>query len=302
MRTVLLGSIAAIIISAHSANAATAYDAMRVVGKEKSESLLEKITEVRGLHGSPQPSTWKISTKETSYDIRGAKLTSTSAGRALTPLNLSELKLDSDGAHTVAEREAKKAAFSYDYADYTLRSGAQSTPVWEVRLVDEGHEKIAILSIGADTGKVLSSEGLKKTATPPKPPIAEKPKQQPAYVKDDPANYDPADEPKAQPRRIPPPQQRRDRTRKAATRHATRGSARARERRGSPSARRWFRRAREKESRRGRRCRLRRRPGHRPRRARLVCVGDRPCRARAPARARHCAAGRLGQRRAAICG
>ena len=173
MRTVLLGSIAAIIISAHSANAATAYDAMRVVGKEKSESLLEKITEVRGLHGSPQPSTWKISTKETSYDIRGAKLTSTSAGRALTPLNLSELKLDSDGAHTVAEREAKKAAFSYDYADYTLRSGAQSTPVWEVRLVDEGHEKIAILSIGADTGKVLSSDGLKKIATPPKPPIAE---------------------------------------------------------------------------------------------------------------------------------
>ena len=210
MRTVLLGSIAAIIISAHSANAATAYDAMRVVGKEKSESLLEKITEVRGLHGSPQPSTWKISTKETSYDIRGAKLTSTSAGRALTPLNLSELKLDSDGAHTVAEREAKKAAFSYDYADYTLRSGAQSTPVWEVRLVDEGHEKIAILSIGADTGKVLASEGLKKNATPPKPPIAEKPKQQPAYVKDDPANYDPADEPKAQPRRIPAPQQRRD--------------------------------------------------------------------------------------------
>ncbi len=210
MRTVLLGSIAAIIISAHSANAATAYDAMRVVGKEKSESLLEKITEVRGLHGSPQPTTWKISTKETSYDIRGAKLTSTSAGRALTPLNLSELKLDSDGAHTVAEREAKKAAFSYDYADYTLRSGAQSTPVWEVRLVDEGHEKIAILSIGADTGKVLSSEGLKKTATPPKQSIAEKPKQQPAYVKDDPANYDPADEPKPQPRRNPAPQQRRD--------------------------------------------------------------------------------------------
>ena len=197
MRTVLLGSIATIIISALPASAATAYDAMRVVGKEKSESLLEKITEVRGLHGSPQPTTWKISTKETSYDVRGTKLASTSAGRALTPLNLSELKLDSDGAHTVAEREAKKAAFSYDYADYTLRSGAQSTPVWEVRLVDEGREKIALLSIAADTGKVISSEGLKKTATPPKPPIAEKP----AYVKEDPADYDRAAPPKAQPRR-----------------------------------------------------------------------------------------------------
>ena len=222
MRKVLLGSIAATIISAIPAFAATAYDAMRTVGKEKSESILEKITEVRGLHGSPQPTTWRISTKETSYDVRSAKLASTSAGRALTPLNLSELKLDSDGAHTVAEREAKKAAFSYDFADYTLRTG-QGSPVWEVRLVDEQSKRSATLNIGADTGKVISSEGLKKSSTAqsktpapaPEPPVAKPPKapreQVPQYVQDDPSNYDPADEPTPPPRRRPVVAERRDR-------------------------------------------------------------------------------------------
>ena len=223
MRKVLLGSIAATIISAIPAFAATAYDAMRTVGKEKSEAVLEKITEVRGLHGSPQPTTWRISTRETSYDVRSAKLASTSAGRPLTPLNLSELKLDSDGAHTVAEREAKKAAFSYDFADYTLRSGA-SSPVWEVRLVDEQSKRSATLNIGADTGKVISSEGLKKSSTTQtktpvvahEPPVAKPPKppreQAPQYVQDDPSNYDPADDPTPPPpRRRPVVAERRDR-------------------------------------------------------------------------------------------
>lgn len=243
MRNVLLGSIAATIITAQSAMAATAYDAMHVVGKSKGAAVLETITEVRGTHGSPQPRSWRISTRATSYDVRGGGIAGTSAGRSLTPLNLSELKLDSDGAHTVAEREAKKAAFSYDYADYTLRTGSKSTPVWEVRLVDEKSDATAVLNIGADSGKVVSSTGLKKSATkpqvaitnpPPAPPvekikptppapterIAERPsdappkpprRQEPQYVQDDPANYDPADEPAPPPRRRAEPQEREER-------------------------------------------------------------------------------------------
>ena len=232
MRNVLLGSIVAIIITAQTATAATAYDAMHVVGKSKGAAILETITEVRGSNGSPQPGSWKISTRATSYDVRAGKIGATSAGRSLPPLNLSELKLDSDGAHTVAEREAKKAAFSYDHADYTLRTGSKSTPVWEVRLVDEKSDATAVLNIGADTGKIVSSTGLKKSAAQPKTPvakttppavekIAERPddappkptrKKEPQYVQDNPSNYDPADEPAPPPRRYSEPQERAERS------------------------------------------------------------------------------------------
>ncbi len=210
MKLVLIGTIAATIIAALPASAATAYDAMRAVGKQKGDATLEKITEVRGTRGTPQPNIWKISTKETSYEVRGTKLGSTSAGRPLPALNLSELKLDSDGAHTVAEREAKKAAFAYDYADYTLRSGSKATPVWEVRLVDAQSDSVATLNIGADTGKVISSDGLKRASGQPKTPVASEPPverpsdrpakpgrpQEPKYVEQDPRDYDPADEPR----------------------------------------------------------------------------------------------------------
>lgn len=208
MKIVLLGVIAATIISVRPASAANAYDAMRVVGTSNGEAILETITEVRGSRGTPQPVTWKISTKATTYEVRLGKITSTSAGRALAPLNLSDLKLDSDGAHTVAEREAKKAAFAYDFADYALRTGAKSTPVWEVRLVDEASNSTAVLNIGADTGKVISSEGLGKKSTPSKPPVAQQPPSKPKHVEQDPADYAPADEPPPKPRREPEPRHR----------------------------------------------------------------------------------------------
>ncbi len=212
MKLALLGTIASIIFPALSARAANAYDAMRIVGQQKGEAILEKITEVRGSKGTPQPSVWKISTASSSYDVRASKIISTSAGRALSPLSLSDLKLDSDGAHTVAEREAKKQGFEYDYADYSLRTGTKSTPVWEVRLVDDRSRRTATLNIGADTGKIISIHGMKGGAesTAPLTKIPDRPADGPiskpnktGYVQQDPADYDPADEPA--PRRKPAP-------------------------------------------------------------------------------------------------
>jgi hypothetical protein len=229
MKIVLLGTVAALIATVQTVSAATAYDAMRVVGKAKGDAVLETITEVRGFRGTPQPGTWKISTKSTSYDVRAGKLGATSAGRPLQALNLSDLKLDSDGAHTVAEREAKKAKFAYDFADYSLRTGSKSTPVWEVRLIDEQRDATAILTIGADTGKIITSSGLKKEAgtppvvkTPPAPPaptderpsdgpVKPRKNSEPQYVQDDPSNYDPADEPPPVVRRRTEPQERPER-------------------------------------------------------------------------------------------
>jgi hypothetical protein len=79
----------------------------------------------------------------------------------------------------VAEREAKKAGFTYDYVDYVLHAGTRSgAPVWELHLVDEKTGDTATLILAADKGTVLSAEGLTKGHATPPPPAAVDPHRQ----------------------------------------------------------------------------------------------------------------------------
>ena len=173
-------------ILAAPAFAATAYDSLGALGKQRGESTLDRVTEVRGTGGAPQPRSWFIVTQDKEarggvreFEMQGTKIAGerTPAGRATgTTMNMGKLNLDSDGAHTVAEKEAKKTGFAYDHADYTLRAGTHGgSPVWEVRLVDERSGDIGTLTIAADSGNLLTADGLKKTggrnATPPTPAV-----------------------------------------------------------------------------------------------------------------------------------
>jgi hypothetical protein len=165
--------------------AATAYEALRVVGKQKGDASLDRVIEVRATRGVPAPGVWKVVVADQDarggireFDVKGTALTGDRTpptapnGQAL---NMNQLNLDSDGAYTVAEREAKKSGFAYDYVNYTLRSGGrEAAPVWEIRLVDEQNGNTALLSMGADNGKLLASEGLNKASAPPR--IAENPR------------------------------------------------------------------------------------------------------------------------------
>ena len=158
-----------IVLASQTARAVTAYEALRILGKQKSEALLDNVTEVRGEKGAPQPHVWKILVKDAGarggakeFSVQGTKLTGEQAAKAAgAPMNMSQLNLDSDGAQTVAEREAKKVAFTYDHASYTLRAGSKGgSPVWEIRLTDEQTGDTAMLNIAATTGNVLSTVGL----------------------------------------------------------------------------------------------------------------------------------------------
>ena len=173
MRTALLAF--AVIIAAHAARAATAYEALRVLGEKKGEAFLDNTTEMRGDKGAPEPKSWRITVKSAAasvsgktYTVQGKQLAGDRAGRAEgASLNMSQLSLDSDGAHTVAEREAKKTSFAYDHASYWLHSGSKSgAPVWEVRLIDEQSGNIGTVNISATTGKVLSTDGLSARRRP----------------------------------------------------------------------------------------------------------------------------------------
>ena len=184
----------ALLLASQAARAATAYEALRVLGKQKSEALLDNVTEVRGEKGTPQPRVWRILVKDAAarggakeFSVQGNRVTGEQAARAGgAPMNMSQLNLDSDGVHTVAEREAKKVAFTYDHASYTLRAGSKGgSPVWEIRLSDEKSGDSAMLNIAATTGNVLATEGLAKrpktVAAVPAPAPAPAPAPVPRY-------------------------------------------------------------------------------------------------------------------------
>ena len=201
MRTALLAILLA--YASQSVRAATAYEALRVLGKQRGEGVLDKVTEVRGQNGAPQPRSWKIIVNDSKsrsgakeFDVQGAKLASEKSANSRSEgslLNMSQLNLDSDGAHQIAEREAKKIGFAYDHADYTLRAGTRGgSPVWEVRLVDDRSQRSATLNLAATTGKILGTEGLVKrpkevVRTPPprpEPPAYQPPAYHPPVVVD----------------------------------------------------------------------------------------------------------------------
>ncbi len=185
MRFALIALFCAVSTAVH---AATAYDALGTVGKQHGDKTLDRVLEVRGLNGTPSPRSWKITVEDSAarsgvreFDVEGTKLVSERApsnGVAGSPLNVNRLNLDSDGVNTIATREAKKAGYHYDHTDYVLRAGSKGgTPVWEVRLVDGQSGDIATLHLSADTGTVLSSDGLTTSRTntaPPPPPVAQR--------------------------------------------------------------------------------------------------------------------------------
>lgn len=185
MRIALLAL--AILLASQAARATTAYEALRVLGKQKSEALLDRITEVRGEKGAPQPRVWKITVKDAAakggakeYSVQASRVSgeqSSQSGGAT--MNMSQLNLDSDGVHTVAEREAKKVAFTYDHASYALRAGSKGgSPVWEIRLTNDQTGDTARLNIAATTGNILSTEGLVKRSKP----VAAVPAPAPALI------------------------------------------------------------------------------------------------------------------------
>jgi hypothetical protein len=167
-----------LVLSAAALHAGTAYDALNVIGKERNKAVLDRVIEVRGSKGAPTPKTWKVIVNDPEargsireFSVQGPKIAgerTPAEGSGGQTMNMGQLNLDSDGAHTVAERAAKKAGFAYDHVEYALRAGTSGgAPVWELRLVDERKGGVATVTVAADSGKLLTSEGLEQVGESP---------------------------------------------------------------------------------------------------------------------------------------
>jgi hypothetical protein len=179
MRNLLFIFAAIVVPAAAFADSDTAYKALRVFGKQTGEKMLNRVVEVRGRNGVPQPDVWKIIASDPSArgglveaEVQRGKIISqrtptARATNATQPMDFNQLNLDSDGAFTVANQELQKRNIPFDRIDYVLRGpGNGKPPVWQLDLYDRGG-KIGTMAVAADSGIVLEQQIQKGRNAPP---------------------------------------------------------------------------------------------------------------------------------------
>jgi hypothetical protein len=176
MRILSLAALAVALPTVALADADSAYKALRVLGKQLGDTTLNRVVEVRGRNGVPQPDVWKLTATNpgarggvVEVEVQRGKIISqrepTVRGVAPgLPMDLNKLNLDSDGAFTLANQEMQKRVIAFDRIDYLLRTaGAGTSPVWRMELFDRG-SKVATMEISADSGTVLEVQAMRATS------------------------------------------------------------------------------------------------------------------------------------------
>lgn len=152
--------------SLYSAGVPTAYDALRAAAAQCGGNAQNRVVELSGKAGRPQPFVWKVTVADTGgkgglqeVDVqRGKVVGHRKIASASSPviLNLNAIQLDSDGVFSLANAEAVRAGISYDRIDYSLSSTNQSgLPVWNVELFDGPNTRTGALKILADNASII---------------------------------------------------------------------------------------------------------------------------------------------------
>jgi hypothetical protein len=173
----------------------TAYEALRVVGKQLGRDSVNHVISVTGVDGDPQPETWMVLLQDRhvpggvrELGIAGGRVVSErtrSAAGSLegATINTSRLNLDSNGAFSVAGHTADKSGTRFSTASYTLRTDERGEPIWIVTLLD-GSRPVGTIYIGANEGIVRRTEGMFAGATMKDIEVDEPPPHRPHYYAD----------------------------------------------------------------------------------------------------------------------
>ncbi|MDD5199445.1 MAG: hypothetical protein PHC88_06540 [Terrimicrobiaceae bacterium] len=152
------------------APAATAYEALQVIKKNRGDAILKQLVEVRGETGQPQPESWTIlmSDPAARAGIREFVVTGKEIASERTPLHghagdgrlpvldFARLNLDSDGAFRLANQQAARTRVGFHTIDYTLRTDdTDGAPMWVLHLFDHMGAPVGTLQVSAESGKVV---------------------------------------------------------------------------------------------------------------------------------------------------
>ena len=152
----------------------TAYEALRVVGRELNRDYVNHVISVTGVDGTPQPETWKILVDDArarggvrEIEVRNGRVVSertplrsvvgTTEGATI---NTTRLNLDSSGAYAVASRTAESSHAEFSKVSYTLRTDERNEPIWIVTLQNKGSRPVGTIYVGANKGIVTRTEGM----------------------------------------------------------------------------------------------------------------------------------------------
>ncbi len=166
----------------------TAYDALHTMAKSLGKESLDRVVEITGHAGAPQPSLWKIVLKEGTgsreVDVEDGKIT---AQRPLTRppayasvVHLSDLNLDSSGAFEATDAQARKVKLRFDSLNYVLRvNDATDKPVWHIELINKEGTGVGTIRVAAHDGTVISTDGRLASG---QPPVTTTPRPTPRFV------------------------------------------------------------------------------------------------------------------------
>ena len=150
----------------------TAYSALRLIGAERDAALMNRVLELKGRGGVPQPEKWVVILDDPlarggvrEVEVAGGRIVSERTPIKLYPgsasgvaMNFKKLNLDSEGAFTLAEQQAKRARVGFDLVDYELRcEDANAAPLWVLQLLDRYHRPVGKVTIAADSGVIVAS-------------------------------------------------------------------------------------------------------------------------------------------------
>ncbi len=147
---------------------ATAYTALRVVSKNLGRDALDRVVEVVGKDGAPQPSLWKIVLKEGTgsreLDVENGNITAqrplTRPPAYSTAIKLSDLNLDSSGAFDATDAQARKVKLRFDSLNYVLRMNENTgKPFWQIELINKEGAGVGTIRVAAHDGTVISTDG-----------------------------------------------------------------------------------------------------------------------------------------------
>ena len=157
---------------------ATAYEALRVVGRELGRDALHQIVSIAGTKGDPQPEKWKIVVEDPQgrgvreFEIVDGRIDSDDEGdrdvagsTEGAAIDVSQLNLDSSGAYAVASHTAEASHASFATADYILRTDDRGEPMWVVTLRNRSSRPIGTIYIGGTSGTVRRTDGMFAGAT-----------------------------------------------------------------------------------------------------------------------------------------
>jgi hypothetical protein len=154
-----------LLASGQAAGGNSAKTAQRIWSKATGPSIVSRLVYVFGPHGQDQPQSWLFITRDEAGFFQEHRVNGTRyAGVRAVPgfgvgktISAKRWKIDSTTAFIAADKAAKAAKRGFDYANLEMRCTELSDrPVWFITLVNAQEQKVAEVSISAETGGVLT--------------------------------------------------------------------------------------------------------------------------------------------------